>query len=221
MQGKLIIKMLSAQLTYDTEVFGKMDPYATLKIGSQSFKTRTANDMGKTPVWNDIFEVQLRGEDSIQVALFDKDYGTKDDFIAEGAITLGDLMQNRIVDRWFPVQRKGKSAGNIHVGLEFTPSSQGFMNPGYPNYNQQGFGYPPQPGYGYPPQPQQGYGYPPQPQQGYGYPPQPQQGYGYPPQPQPGYGYPPQPQPGYGYPPQQQPGYGYPPQSGYGYPPHY
>ena len=214
MQGKLSIKVISAKLTYDTEIFGRMDPYAVLKIGYETLKTRTANDMGKTPVWNEVFEVQLRGEDSIQFTLWDKDIGSKDDYIGDGAITLSDLMHNRHVERWFPVMRKGKNIGNIQITLDFTPSNMGGVQPGVPNPYP---AYPPQPGYGYPPQP--GYGYPPQP--GYGYPPQPgyaqppQSGHGYPPQP----GYQQPPQPGYGYPPQ--PGYGYPPQPGYGYPPHH
>lgn len=199
MKGKLIIKPMSAKLTYDTEVFGKMDPFAVIKCGTQTFKTKTANDMGKTPVWHDVFEVQIQGQDSLQVTLFDKDIGSQDDFICDGTITLTSVFQTGVAEQWFPLFRKGKSAGQIQVRLEFQPFGG----------VQQPYGVPPQQPYGYPPQ-QPGYGYPPQP--GYGYPPQ-QPGYGYPPQ-QPGYGYPPQ-QPGYQYPPQQ-PGYQYPP--GY-YPP--
>ena len=53
--GSLIVKPLSAKLTYDTEIFGSMDPYAKVTIGGLTQKTRTANDMGKNPVWSDVF----------------------------------------------------------------------------------------------------------------------------------------------------------------------
>jgi len=201
MKGKLIVRPMSAKLTYDTEVFGKMDPYAVIKCGTQTFKTKSANDMGKTPVWHEMFEIQIQGQDSLQVSIFDKDVGSEDDFICDGTITLTSVFQGGVAEQWFPLFRKGKSAGQIQVKLEFQPFG-GLQQP---------FGVPPQQPYGYPTQP--GYGYPPQ-QPGYGYPPQ-QPGYGYPPQ-QPGYGYPPQ--PGYGYPPQQ-PGYGYPPYPPGQYPP--
>ena len=41
MEGTLIIKPTCAKLKYDTEIFGKMDPYAILTIGTQTQKTRT------------------------------------------------------------------------------------------------------------------------------------------------------------------------------------
>jgi hypothetical protein len=223
MQGKLIVKMNSAKLTKDTDFFSKMDPYVILKIGAQVLKTKVAKSMGKTPVWNDIFEVQLRGEDCIQISLFDKDLGSKDDFIAEGAITLTDLLSTDKTDRWFPLQRKGKSAGNIHVGLEFIPTKKEKSNqennnvlsyqipPSYGQQTQQYYGQAPQPFYGQAPQPL----YAQQSQPLYTPPLQHQQSYGYPLQT--GYGYPPQPINGH----PSHPGYIYPPQNGFGYQPHF
>ncbi len=39
----------------DVEWFGRQDPFCNVSIGSQKFKTRTATDGGKTPVWNERF----------------------------------------------------------------------------------------------------------------------------------------------------------------------
>ena len=61
-RGTLIVKPLSANLTYDTETFGRMDPYAKLTIAGNSQRTRTANDMGKTPVWQDTFTFNINGD---------------------------------------------------------------------------------------------------------------------------------------------------------------
>lgn len=87
--GILIVKPVCAKLTYDTEVFGKMDPYAILTIGSQSFQTHTANDAGKNPTWTDSLSFKLTGnETSIYIKIYDRDVGSMDDFICEGTVSL-------------------------------------------------------------------------------------------------------------------------------------
>ena len=197
MFGSVIFRPKQAQLSTDRESFGKQDPYVKIKTNSGEFKTHTCNEGGRTPFWNDSFNFNLSGDTTIHVSIWDKDTFSADDFIAETTINLmGTLMQGTN-EKWYPITRKGVSAGQILIEINYIPG--------------QGMGMGPQPGYG---MPQQGYGMPPQ---GYGMPPQgygmPQQGYG---MPQPGYG---MPQPGYGMPPQGQ-GYGYQPQGpGYGYPP--
>ena len=60
--GHLNIKVVSAVLERDTEVMGKMDPYVTLTYttanGSKDkLKTKIAEDAGKTPEWNDEFNL--------------------------------------------------------------------------------------------------------------------------------------------------------------------
>ena len=222
--GNLTVRPVCAKLKEDTDFFTKMDPYCKVTVGSQTFKTKTHNNAGKNPQWADCLNFEIKGDNMLHVVIYDKDFITSDDFVAESYVNLIDVFQKGQVANWFPLKKKGKNSGQINLSMNFVPSGSGMHTqmPGYgqgqPNHGyhpQQGYGYPPQQGgYGYPPQ-QGGYGYQPQ-QGGYGYPPQ-QGGYGYPPQ-QGGYGYPPH-QGGYGYPPQQG-GYGYPPQQGgYGYPP--
>lgn len=50
--GTLELRIISAQLFRDTELFGKMDPFAKISIGSISKKTPTHNSGGKNPRWN-------------------------------------------------------------------------------------------------------------------------------------------------------------------------
>ena len=53
MQGQLTVKPTCAKLKYDTEWFGRMDPYVILTLGTQTFKTHAAKDASKTPTWTD------------------------------------------------------------------------------------------------------------------------------------------------------------------------
>ena len=49
--GTLKITVVEANLTRNTETFGKMDPYVKLETRMQKFKTTTINSGGKTPKW--------------------------------------------------------------------------------------------------------------------------------------------------------------------------
>ena len=64
MPGTLIIKPLSGKLTRDVDTFGKMvsinfvkikDPYCMITIGTQKYRTKTHEDGGKSPAWNESF----------------------------------------------------------------------------------------------------------------------------------------------------------------------
>ena len=60
--GNLVIKPTSAQLTYNTEWFGKMDCYVKITIGGNVFKTNAAHDQGKHPNWQETFNCRVNGE---------------------------------------------------------------------------------------------------------------------------------------------------------------
>src|SRR3990167_521254 len=197
-QGQLIIKPSSGNLTYDSEWFGDMDLYARITVWSNVFKTQVAHDQGKHPVWQDQFTAMVNGDQTMHVCLFDRDNVSNDDYIAEAQINLMDVYQRRMVSNWFPLMRKGQSAGQIMITLEFYPGGgMGMgMNPGMGMGMNMGMnpgmgmgmgmnpgmgmgGYPPQGGMGmgmggYPPQGGMGMGmgmggYPPQGPMGPGY----------------------------------------------------
>ena len=53
--GKLSLTIIEARLERDTEMFGKMDPYAVIKYRQETFRTKEHTDGGKTPTWNETF----------------------------------------------------------------------------------------------------------------------------------------------------------------------
>lgn len=214
----------------DKDFFGKQDPYCIVKCGGQTFRTKTATDAGKNPVWNQSFAINVINDNTLDLTIMDDNVG-KDDIIGTAVVQLARAREHGSDTIQAPVYTKShKQHGFVSVRLQFAKNSalksggHGAPPPGYPGAVPPG--YPPAhgaapPGYPAPfgapsappapyPQPQpQGFGAPPP---GHGYPP-PQQA-GYPPQ-YPPAGYPPQ----QGYPPQHgAPPPGYPPQHG-AYPP--
>lgn len=182
-----------------------MDPYVVLEFGAQKYKTKTHQNAGKTPSWNDIFEMQRINEETILFHVYDKDTG-KDDLVGSGTFSVNYLttLPSYHYAGNVPLTYKGKSAGEIYIDITFYPNQAPMAQPGYAQTY-------PQPGYpapGYPPQ-----GYPGAHHQTYPQPGYPQTGYAQPGYPQPGYpqgGYPQGGYPQATYPPGGAPQGGYP-----------
>lgn len=58
-EGKLSIIICEAQLTRDTEMFSKMDPYVKMTFHKKTYKTRVKDEAGKHPKWNQTFELYV------------------------------------------------------------------------------------------------------------------------------------------------------------------
>jgi Ca2+-dependent lipid-binding protein len=59
---------LEAKLTRDTELFGEMDPFIIIEYQGMEFKTRTADNAGKNPKWNEYFEIEIYSlQDDIKI----------------------------------------------------------------------------------------------------------------------------------------------------------
>ena len=55
----------------DVQWIGRQDPYCKIKIGNQEFKSRTAKDGGKTPVWHETFRFNVINENSFSITVKD------------------------------------------------------------------------------------------------------------------------------------------------------
>ena len=58
-EGRLAIEICEAELTRDTEMVGKMDPYVKFVHHKKTHKTRVKDEAGKHPRWNQNFEVYV------------------------------------------------------------------------------------------------------------------------------------------------------------------
>jgi len=117
--GSLALTVIEARLTRDTETFGKMDPYVKISTRQQQFKTAVKNGAGKTPMWNQTFNIDVKyiGDD-MTVQVYDEDPGS-DDIIGEATMKLSALCVNGGIDEWFQIAYRGKSSGQLHLKAVF------------------------------------------------------------------------------------------------------
>lgn len=111
--GKLRLTVLQAKLTRDTETFGKMDPYCVITYRQEKHKTQTKNNAGKTPVWNQTFDLDIKyiGDD-IEITVLDEDI-TESDTIGFCNFKPSTLSVPGGITEWFDLQYRGKKAGQI------------------------------------------------------------------------------------------------------------
>ncbi|XP_006859477.1 PREDICTED: extended synaptotagmin-1 isoform X1 [Chrysochloris asiatica] len=95
---------------------GKSDPYALVRVGTQTFCSRVI-DEELNPQWRETYEVMVHevpGQE-IEVEVFDKD-PDKDDFLGRMKLDVGKVLQAGVLDDWFPLQG---GQGQIHLKLEW------------------------------------------------------------------------------------------------------
>ncbi|XP_006897698.1 PREDICTED: extended synaptotagmin-1 [Elephantulus edwardii] len=95
---------------------GKSDPYALVRVGTQTFCSRVI-DEELNPQWRETYEVMVHevpGQE-IEVEVFDKD-PDKDDFLGRMKLDVGKVLQAGVLDDWFPLQG---GQGQVHLKLEW------------------------------------------------------------------------------------------------------
>ncbi|XP_051870985.1 extended synaptotagmin-3-like isoform X2 [Pristis pectinata] len=96
---------------------GKSDPYAIIRVGTQTFRSKTIKG-NLNPEWYEIYEAVVHeafGQD-LEMELFDED-PDKDDFLGSLVIDLGEVMKDRLVEEWFPLS--DVDHGKVHLKLEW------------------------------------------------------------------------------------------------------
>jgi hypothetical protein len=149
MRGSLVLTVLNATLTHDTEAFGKMDPFVIIKTNLYKEKSQIHEDGGKKPVWNQVFNIPSdKLIDILEFEVWDHDR-LDDDLIGTGYISISVLTTAfEKKEETIPLKYKGKSAGELHIAFFFVSQDQPEIQP-QPSPNP----YPVFPGYVYPPQP--------------------------------------------------------------------
>ena len=99
--GQLIIRPLHADLNTSSTWICRMDPYCYFTIGKQHFKSKTAKNQHKKPNWTDVITVkELKGEQTMHVSLYDRDHFSRDDFLCETMVNLGEIFSRGTLTNW-------------------------------------------------------------------------------------------------------------------------
>jgi Ca2+-dependent lipid-binding protein len=53
------MKILNGSLLRDTEAMGKMDPFIQIVYLGKKYRTKTINEGGKNPKWNETIEIPI------------------------------------------------------------------------------------------------------------------------------------------------------------------
>ena len=112
--GTLCIKIVSADLTRDTDTFGKMDPFLELLIGgTQIFKTSTKNGAGKTPVWNEEVNYEVKDMDEEVFYRVSEEDTASNDIVGEGTCKVADLCKQIGSEQTFEIKFNETDAGTV------------------------------------------------------------------------------------------------------------
>eukprot|EP00250_Pteridium_aquilinum_P016437 c23102_g1_i4 orf=83-742(+) len=124
--GSLELHLVQGRGLISADVFDKSDPYAVITCNKQTVKSKTMENAGSDPVWDQTFAFAIDCEvTEAIIKLFDRDTFTKDD-------PLGDVkipMQMVFTEGYVPptdykvFSSSGKLQGELKVGLKFIPKA--------------------------------------------------------------------------------------------------
>ncbi|XP_022147782.1 protein SRC2 homolog [Momordica charantia] len=145
-QGQpLEVTVIGCTKLKDTEWISRQDPYVLLEYGSTKFRTTTCTDGGRNPTFQEKFVFSLiEGLREINVAVWNSNTVTYDDFIGNGKIQLAKVLSEGYDDSAWSLQTKtGRHAGEVRLILHFatatkpsssfTPSAPPFQAPAPPH----------------------------------------------------------------------------------------
>jgi len=126
MPGTFVFKPLEANLTHNTDLIGKMNPYCAFVLGNERVKGQVCKKGGKHPHWNDAVSIPATNQSTIVLELMDQDRITHDDNIGTCMIDLQEVQSRGQVSRWYPLTYKNKPAGEILMEAVFQGDASSF-----------------------------------------------------------------------------------------------
>ena len=138
-EGQLEVKLVRAKDLVKSDVFGKSDPYAVLKFGSQKDKTPVVKN-SQNPEWNhdSAFQVPDGPDQTLNIEVFDSDKIGKDKSLGKLDIDIADLLDADKEGAWYPLH--GVKSGQVLLTSDFLPLDALADRNGLNNKNKLGSG---------------------------------------------------------------------------------
>lgn len=119
--GVATVRIVRAELTHNKALLGSMDPYCILRTNAAEVQTAVATKQGRTPTWNNAFNINLSGDQVFHIAVWDKNL-LKDGLVGETTINLGSVLGNSTTPGrsagWHPLYLKGETAGQVYLEID-------------------------------------------------------------------------------------------------------
>jgi len=131
MPGTFVFRPIEANLTHNTDLLTKMNPYCTFILGNERIKGQICKKGGKHPHWNDAVTIPATNQGLLVMELKDHDKITKDDSIGACTIDLSEVQSRGQVSKWYPLTYKNRSAGEILLEATFQGDALGFGQSGF------------------------------------------------------------------------------------------
>eukprot|EP01039_Chlorochromonas_danica_P001951 gene1951-2129_t len=119
--GKLVVKCLrGVELKAGQGMFGKADPFARLRVGTQEFNTKPNPGGGKNPIWNEEFAFDISNEKEIEIEVLDKEQVGNDKFMGRCKVSIIEWIANGRFEGDLDLQDKAnKPVGSISISVRF------------------------------------------------------------------------------------------------------
>jgi len=121
MPGTFVVRPIEANLTHNTDIITKMNPYCAFNVGGTRIRSQICKKGGKHPHWGDSVTLPITNESKVLVELMDKDKITHDDHIGSFMLDLNEVQASGQVSKWYPLYYKNKAAGEILLEAVYQP----------------------------------------------------------------------------------------------------
>lgn len=107
-------------------MFGKADPYAKLRVGTQEFSTKPNPGGGKNPIWNEEFTFDISNEKEMEFEIMDKETVGNDKFMGRCKVSIMEWIANGRFEGDLDLQDKSaKPVGRVTVAVKFERPNAG------------------------------------------------------------------------------------------------
>lgn len=122
----LHVECIDANLTHNTELFGKMDPFVKITSGQLAIQTKVCEKGGRKPTWNQTLHIDpYYLEDVVKITVLDQDLNKKD-IVGFCKVLKADLMSEQPVERKLDLifGPKEKPAGTLRIKSHCTTNTK-------------------------------------------------------------------------------------------------
>lgn len=119
--GKLIITIIKGiNLKAGQGVFGRADPFVSVKLGDKVFTTYPHKNGGKNPEWEEEFEFDITTESELEVEVLDKEVVGDDKFMGFARVGILDWIAQRNYEGNVELLDKSNNyAGQLRISASF------------------------------------------------------------------------------------------------------